>query len=818
MDSSKKYRRGSLLPGIHRRAADPDLRGGISSMMRYGYFDDSKKEYIIDNPNTPMSWVNYLGTSEYCGIISNNASGYGFHKSPKSARLLRFRFNSVPTDRPGRYVYIRDDQDGDYWSASWQPVGKPLDVYRTSCSHGLGYTKFESEYKGISSNYRVFVPIDKPVEIWELEVENKSDRDRELSLFTYAEWCFWDMNQDLSNFQYILYTCRMGYANDIVDYSIRLWPISEPKGFMASTLPVASFETDRDEFIGRYRHEGTPAAVEKGSCANTIAVGGNPCASVQNKIVLKPGEKKYAVYVVGVGDAKTFGAECKKLYSDRANVEREFARVQEYWRDRLGKYTCETPSALVNSMVNVWNQYQCQTTFNWSRSASFNEAGGRDGLGYRDTNQDTLGVMHSIPELCREKLVELLKGQISDGSAMHGLQPLTWSQGQHNVPPAEHIFSDDHLWLLLSVPAYIKETGDMAFLKESIPYCDKDEATVFEHLKAALDFSWGKRGPHGLLLGLAADWNDCINLKGKGESIWSTFLYYRALAEFIELADRAGRSAEAQKYREYLAEIAAKLDQYAWDGDWFLRGYLDSGKKLGGQESEQCKIFINSQTWSVVSGAAEKEKGVRAMDSLKEYLATEHGIVKNFPAYREPDTEIGAITSFPPGLKENAGIFCHANTWAVVAECMLGRGDRAFEFYLSFLPAAKNDNADLYTMEPYVYSQFITGKEHPYKFGRARNSWLTGTASWSFVAISQYILGIRASYDGLVIDPCIPHEWDGFKATRQFRGKRFDIEVKNPDRICKGVASLTVNGQKFEGCLIPHGVMKDVNKVEVVLG
>lgn len=786
--------------------------------MRYGYFDDRSREYVIENPNTPMSWVNYLGTSEYCGIISNNASGYGFYKSAKSSRLMRFRFNSIPMDRPGRYVYIRDNGDGDYWSASWQPVGKPLETFKTNCSHGLGYTRFDSEYKGIKSNYRVFVPVDKPVEIWELELENKSDRDRELSLFTYAEWCFWDMNQDLTNFQYILYTCRMGYENDIVDYSIRLWPVTEPKGFMASVLPVESFETDRDEFIGRYRHEGTPIAVEKGSCANTIAVGGNPCASVQNRIVLKPGEKRYAVYIVGVGDAKTFGMECKKLYSDRKNVDKEFDKVQAYWSRRLEKYKCVTPSARVNSMVNVWNQYQCQTTFNWSRSASFNEAGGRDGLGYRDSIQDTLGVMHSIPELCKNKLKDLLTGQISTGAAMHSVQPLTWKQGPHNVPPDAHIFSDDHLWLLLAIPAYIKETGDTAFLDMVVPYCDKDEDTVYDHLKRALEFSWSKRGPHGLLLGLAADWNDCINLKGKGESIWSTFLFFRGLVEFITLALRLGRQADSSHFSSYRAETVKILEGCAWDGKWFLRGYLDSGKKLGGQESEQCRIFINSQTWSVLSGAADEKKGTQAMDSLKEFLATEHGIVKNFPAYREPDTEIGAITSFPPGLKENAGIFCHSNTWAVVAECILGRGDRAFEFYESFLPAAKNDNVDLYTMEPYVYSQFITGKEHPYKFGRARNSWLTGTASWSFVAISQYILGIRADYDGLIVDPCIPHDWDGFEVTREFRDKSFNIIVKNPSKVCKGVAGMTVNGETVSGNMIPVGMMKQVNSVVVTLG
>lgn len=786
--------------------------------MKYGFFNDASKEYVIDNPNTPMSWANYLGTSEYCGIISNNASGYGFYKSAKTSRLTRFRFNSIPMDRPGRYVYLRDNSDGDYWSLSWQPVGKPLDQYKSKCCHGLGYTRFESEYKGIKSNYKVFVPIDKPVEVWEVEIENTTNEDKELSLFTYAEWCFWDMNQDLTNFQYILYTCRMSCENDIVDYSIRLWPINEPKGFMASTLPVESFDTDRDEFIGRYRHEGTPIAVESGKCSNSVAVGGNPCGSVQNIIKLKPGEKKRAVYIIGIGNAKTFGVECKKYYSKQENVDADFKKVVQYWDERLSSYKCNTPSELVNSMVNVWNQYQCHNTFNWSRSASFNEAGGRDGLGYRDTNQDTLGVLHSISDLVKDKLMDLLIGQLSNGSAMHGLQPLSWEQGEHNVPPDAHIFSDDHLWLLLSIPAYIKETGDFEFLDQIVPYCDKDEASVYDHMKMAMEFSHSKRGPHGLLLGLAADWNDCINLKGKGESIWSTFLYYKGMVEFLELAKKINKTEDIKFYTKYLEEITDSINKYTWDGKWYLRGYLDSGKKLGGQESEQSKIFINSQTWSVMSGAADEAKGTRAMDSLKDLLATEHGIVKNFPAYREPVEEIGAITSFPPGLKENAGIFCHSNTWAIIAECLLGRGDRAFEYYLSFLPAAKNEDADTYTMEPYVYSQFITGKEHPNKFGRARNSWLTGTASWSFVAISQYILGVRADYDGLMIDPCIPKDWDKFDVVREFRGKKFEISVSNPKKVSKNVAKLIVNGEEIVGNIIPLDIMKDSNKVEVLLG
>ncbi len=786
--------------------------------MRYGYFDNEKREYVIDKPDTPMSWVNYLGTEDYCGIISNNASGYGFNKSAKTGRMLRFRFNSIPMDRPGRYIYIRDNEDGDYWSASWQPVAKSLEEYKTVCRHGMGYTRFESEYKGIKSNYRVFVPIDKPIEFWEVELENTASRERDISIFPYAEWCFWYMDQDLTNFQYILYTCDLSFENDIIDYSIKFVSEECPKAFMTSSLPVQSFDTDRDVFIGNYNSESNPAAVANGKCFNSIALGGNPCASVQNRISLKPGEKKYALYIVGIGNAKTFGAECKSIYSDRKKVDEEFERVQDYWNKRLSGYKCSTPSDEINTMVNIWNQYQSHTTYNWSRSASFNEAGGRDGLGYRDTNQDTLGVVHSIPEQVKGKLTDLLKGQMSKGAALHGFQPMEWEQALSNDAPDSEIFSDDHLWLLISIPAYIKETGDMEFLDAVIPYCDKGEDTVYDHMKKALEFSWSKRGPHGLLLGMRADWNDCINLKGKGESIWSTFLYYKCLEEMVDLSVRLNKTEDAEHFSKYKKEIKKNIDEYAWDGKWFLRGYLDSGKKLGGQESDQSKIFINSQTWSVVSGAVSREKGLSAMDSLKEFLATEHGIVKNYPAYRKYDPEIGAITSFPPSLKENAGIFCHSNTWAVIAEALLGRGDRAYEFYRSYLPAAKNDNADLYTMEPYVYSQFITGKEHPYHFGRARNSWLTGTSSWSFVAVSQYILGVRAEYDGLKVDPCIPSVWNKFEVTRHYRGATYVINVSNPDRVSKGIKELTIDGNKVEGNILPACKDGKEHIVNVVMG
>jgi len=785
--------------------------------MRYGTFDDEHREYVIHRPDTPASWVNYLGVGDYCGIISNNAAGYGFHRSASRARLTRFRFNSVPTDRPGRYVYLRDEDDGDYWSATWQPVGKPLDAYRCECRHGLGYTRFAGEYAGIRTRFRVFVPVDEPVEVWEVEVENASDRPRELSLFAYVEWCFWEMRQDLTNFQYILYTCRMGFADDTVDYSIRLWPFREPKGFLTSVLPVTSFDTDRDAFVGRYRHEGQPAAVERGECFGSIALGGTPCGAVQNRIRLAPGQTRRAAYVVGVGDAKALGRQCRAKYADPAAAEAELARLRNYWDERLRRFRCRTPSPELNSMVNVWNAAQCHTTFHWSRSASFNEAGGRDGLGYRDSHQDTLGVVHAVPAAVRARLVQLLGAQHAQGSAMHHVPPGELEPGPGNVQ--DRIYSDDHLWCLLSVPAYLKETGDFALLDERVPYADAGAGPVWEHLVRALEFSWSHRGPHGLCLGLAADWNDCLNLTGNGESTFTTFLFCRGLREMMALAERLGRGEDKARFGAWWMAMDEAVRTHAWDGQWFLRGYLDDGRKIGARDSRQATLFLNAQTWAVICGAGTNPDWWRGgMDRVHERLATEHGVVLNDPAYREHDALIGAVTCFPPGLKENGGIFCHAATWSVLAEGMLGRGDEAFRLYRSFLPAAKGDAADLYAAEPYVYAQFITGKEHPYHFGRARNSWLTGTAAWAFAAVTQYLLGVRADYDGLVVDPSIPSEWDGFEAERVYRGATYRIRVTNPAHVCHGVVSVTAAGRPVEGTLLPVAGAGETVDVEVVLG
>lgn len=773
--------------------------------MRYGYFDDEKQEYVVERPDTPASWVNYLGTDEYCAIVSNNASGYGFHKSPKSGRLLRFRFNSIPMDRPGRYFYLKDADDGDIWSVTWQPVAKPFkkagkpqaaDEADYQCAHSPGVSRFTCKYKGIEAEVRAFVPSGASAEVWSLTLKN-GDQKRTLDLFGYVEWCFWHIQQDAMNFQYILYTCRMGEADGIIDYSLRLWPMEEPKGYFASTAKVDSFDTDRDVFLGNYRHEGQPIAVENGRCSGSRAVGGTPCGALHHRIELEPGEIKEITFIAGVGDAQTEGRQMRARFREPGAVDTAIAEVRAYWAERLGAIKLETPDPAINSMGNIWNQVQCHTTFNWSRSASFNEAGGRDGLGFRDSCQDVLGVVHAIAPQVKLKLTDLLRAQHSYGAAMHHVQPLTWTQGTHNITLPH--FSDDHLWLLLAVPAYLRETGDSSFLNEVVEYADKGSGTVYEHLLRAIEYSLSQLGPHGLCLGLAADWNDCLNLKGRGETIFSTFLLLRAIRELLTVLEvfptaSVDCASDISKLNEARDRVLASISEHGWDGEWFLRGYVDSGTKLGSKESKGSTIFLNAQSWAVLSGAADKERLLQAMDSLHEHLATEHGAVLNSPSYVDHDAEVGAITTFPGGLKENGGIFCHANTWPVVAEAMLGRGDHAYRLFRAFLPAAKNESADLYSMEPYAYAQFIVGKDHPDKFGRARNSWLTGTATWAFVALSQYLLGVRADYSGLVIDPQGPSEWESYRVTRVFRGATYRIKVTGSGAI----SSASIDGKAIE--------------------
>ncbi|MBN2190563.1 MAG: glycosyl transferase [Candidatus Aureabacteria bacterium] len=782
--------------------------------MQFGFFDDKNREYVITRPDTPAPWINYLGASDYCAIISNNAGGYSFSQSPKSGRILRFRFNNIPEDRPGRYIYIRDRKDGDYWSVSWQPVAKPLREFKTECRHGLGYTKISSFYRGIGAQVTYFVPEKKRCEVWALEIENKSDKRRELDIFSYAEFCLWNSELDMKDYQYILYTAKTCFRGGLIDYRLQFGDGSLKKAFFGSTGKTEGFDSVRESFVGQYRSEKNPVAVEKGYCLSSSQEGGNPCGSLQVRMTLEPGESKRVNFVMGEVNSPGDGSRAIRYFKKKNSVEKELEKISKLWSKKLSAMQCSTGIKAFDTMFNIWNQYQCHTTFSWSRSASYIEAGGRDGLGYRDSLQDILGVVHSIPERVRARLVELLKAQTSKGCAFHHIQPLTMKTGGGSFPDRGAIYSDDHLWLGIAVGAYVKETGDRKFLFQNIPYIDKGAASVYSHLLKSVDFSLNNLGPRGLCLGLAADWNDCINLYGKGQSVWSSMLLVRSLDEIIQLAGYAGKKADAMKLKKLKRKISDRINRVAWDGKWYLRAYVDSGRKVGSSSCREGKIFVNPQSWAVMSGVAEPGKARLCLASVSRYLNTKFGIRLLAPAYAKYDREIGSITSFPKGLKENAGIFCHANPWVVIAECIMKNPERAFKYCYNILPGAYNSDSDKRKAEPYVYSQFTTGKENG-NFGQTKNPWLTGTAAWCFIASAAYILGVRPDFDGLVVDPCIPLKMKKVNVKRYFRGALYDIHVERR----KGLTSsrTLLNGSELKGIKIPLQKKGSKNKVFVFL-
>ncbi|MDD5644926.1 MAG: glycosyl transferase [bacterium] len=778
--------------------------------MKFGFFDDETREYVITKPDTPAPWINYLGASDYCAIISNNAGGYSFSRSPKSGRILRFRFNNIPEDRPGRYIYIRDKKDGDYWSVSWQPVGKPLEKFKTECRHGLGYTKIASMYKDIYAETTYFVPKNKRCEVWSLKVENKSGKRRKIDVFSYAEFCFWNSELDMKDYQYILYTSKTRFCGDLIDYRLQFGDGKSKEAFFGSTGNVKGFDSVREAFIGQYRSEKNPLAVERGACSSSAQEGGNPCGSLHIGIELKPGESKRVNFVLGEVNSAGEGRKIIRYFRKNDSLKRELEEIRKMWEKKLGAVQCLTGIKEFDTMFNIWNQYQCHTTFNWSRSASYIEAGGRDGLGYRDSLQDILGVVHSIPAKVRTRLLELLKGQTSMGCAFHHIQPLSMVTGEGALPVKGSVYSDDHLWLGIAVGAYIKETGDKNFLLEDVPYIDKGSASVYGHLLKSVEFSLNNVGPHGLCLGLAADWNDCINLYGRGESVWSTILLVKAMDEIMQLADYLGKKADALRLKKIKQKISGGINRVAWDGKWYLRAYVNSGRKVGASSCGEGKIFVNPQSWAVMSGIADGGKAKFCMDSVYKYLNTEFGIRLLSPAYSKYDREIGSITSFPRGLKENAGIFCHANPWVIIAECIMKNSTRAFEYCRNILPSAYNSSSDRRKAEPYVYSQFTTGKENG-NFGQTKNPWLTGTAAWCFVASANYILGIRPDFDGLVVDPCIPPEMKGFTVKRYFRGALYDIRVKKIRGSARPV--MLLNGKGLKSNRIPLQKKGSKNKI-----
>lgn len=817
--------------------------------MQYGHFDDAAREYVITRPDTPRSWSNYLGSRLYGGIITQGAGGYSFYKSGGQGRVTRFRFNGVPQDEPGRFVYLRDDADGDFWSASWQPVGKPLQgrdgdeedaagnpTQASSVRHGLGYSIFHSSYRGIDSEATFFIPQGQAFEYWSVKVTNTTAKPRTVSVFSYAELSNeWNYRQDLENLQYSQYVvvCRMKNGmihrlNSTRTHTSELW-------FGMAGADAAGFDTDRDAFLGSYRTQSAPIALERGYCSGSETTGDNACSTIQAKLELAPGETRQVIYMMGVGapdasweDADGVllpkGREIMTTFGTPEAVDRELAAIRSEWLDYLAPLQIATPDEQMNSMINVWHAYQTHMTFNWSRGVSLIEAGDRDGLGYRDTVQDMLAVIHAIPEAVRERLDMILTGQTAEGGAMPLVRPWAHRPGHEATPTLEQYRSDDPLWLPITVANFVYETGDTGYLDTVLPYADHGEATVFEHLKQAIQFSLNHLGNNGLVQGLQADWNDCLQFGTTGESMFSTFLMANGVRVIAELADQSGRHDDAEWARSVLDGLEPVLEN-AWDGGWYIRGISSTGAKLGSDSLDEGKIYLESNVWAAISQTVPEARAIGAMDSVYERLSTEHGVALCAPAHTKEVPGVGlSLLVFPPGHKENGGIFCHANAWTVVAEGILGRGDRAYEYYRGFLPAGYNDLAEIRQVEPYVYSQFVHGPESP-RFGQARNPWLTGTASWAYVGVTQYILGVRAELDGLRIDPCLPEGWNGYQVMRRFRGMNLTINVVNVDGLATGVSSVTIDGVEVapfddgkRGALVPIEALADGDVLTVTMG
>lgn len=780
--------------------------------MKYGHFDEEKKEFVITRPDTPLPWINYLGAEEYCALMSNTAGGYSFYRDPKERRITRYRYNNVPMDRGGRYIYVRDNQSKDYWSLSWQPVMK-LDKYE--CRHGIGYTTIKSEYAGVETKTTYFVPLGENLEIWMTEVKAKKARD--LSLYPFVEFCLWDALNDMTDYQYNLNIGQTEFKNGIIYHLSRYRVNHDVVSFLACTNATPKgFDSQRRDFIGNYGDFSNPRAVVEGKMNNSIACGWSPVGALQIPCKLKAGETKTFIFVLGFSEDIKEPAKKIKKFSKKSVVEKELARLAAYWEKDLSKFSVQTPDQDLNLMANVWNQYQCRTTFNWSRSASYYESGIGRGMGFRDSNQDTLGFVHIIPAKVKARIKDLAATQLPDGSAYHQYSPLT-----KKANPSDHKYGDDHLWLIYSTAGYLKETGDLDFLKEKVPFAGKDSGTMYEHLARAIEFSLKNIGPHGLPKILFADWNDCLNLdqgKGKAESVMVAQMLVGAAYEMAKIAELIGRPADVKKYTEIAEKMKATINKKSWDGEWYVRAYTDQSEPVGSKKCAEGKIYLETQAWAVLSGTADETRGKQALDSVHKYLATEHGIQVMTPPYSKFYWQYGSIGVYPGGLKENGGIFCHPNPWAMIAECMLGRGDRAYEYYRAILPAARNKIADLHKTEPYVYCQMIAGKYHQ-DFGEGKNSWLTGAACWNFVAVSQYILGVRADYKGLLIDPCIPKDWKGFSVKRTFRGSDYYITVRNPQRVNKGVKKVVFDGHTLLSNLLPADPKGGKeHHVEVIMG
>ncbi|GAA0134077.1 glycosyl transferase [Paenibacillus sp. YSY-4.3] len=811
--------------------------------MKFGKFDDQRKEYVINTPKTPYPWINYLGNEEFFGLISNTAGGYTFYRDARLRRITRYRYNNIPLDTGGRYYYLYDN--GDFWTPGWMPVKRELDFYE--CRHGLGYTSITGERNGISVTQLAFVPLGYQGEVHRLTVKNTSSEAKNVSLFSFAEFCLWNAQDDMTNFQRNLSTGEVEVQDSVIYHKTEYRERRNHYAFYSVNRRIDGFDTDRESFVGLYNGLHEPQVVTAGKATNSIASGWSPIGSHEIKLSLAPGEEQSLIFILGyveneedekweapgIINKKPALAMIEQFATDE-DVDRAMQELASYWDGLLSKYQIQSDDDKLNRMVNIWNPYQCMVTFNMSRSASYFESGIGRGMGFRDSNQDLLGFVHQIPERARERILDIAATQFEDGSAYHQYQPLT-KKGNNEVGSG---FNDDPLWLILGTSAYIKETGDMSILDEQVPFDSNPDntATLFEHLKRSYYHVINNLGPHGLPLIGRADWNDCLNLncfsKEPGESFQTTANIEGRVAEsvfiaglfvfvgpdFVKLCRLRGLEEEAGEAAAHMETMRTTTLEHGFDGDWFLRAYDHYGEKIGSKENEEGQIFIEPQGICVMAGiGVEEGLAQKAMTSVEKRLDTKYGIVLQQPPYSKYYLNLGEISSYPPGYKENAGIFCHNNPWIMIGETVLGNGDRAFEIYSKIAPAYLEEISDIHRTEPYVYSQMIAGKD-AVNHGEAKNSWLTGTAAWNYVAITQAILGIQPEFDGLKLDPCIPSSWNGLQVTRVFRGDTFEISIKNPSHVSKGVKSITIDGKAIEGNVIAPIGDGRTHQVEVVLG
>ena len=806
----------------------------------FGYFDDGNREYVITDPKTPWPWINYLGNEDFFSLISNTAGGYSFYKDAKFRRITRYRYNNVPMDNGGRYFYINDN--GTVWSPGWKPCKTPLDFYE--CRHGMSYTRITGAKDGIQASVLFFVPLHTWAEVQKLTLTNTSDQTRKFKLYSFAEWCLWNAATDMENFQRNFSTGEVEVDGSVIYHKTEYKERRNHYAFYSVNTPVDGFDTDRETFIGLYNEFRDPQQVMEGICGNSIAHGWSPIASHYIEVELAPGESKDYVFMLGYvenAQEEKFADETPGLLHSGSSpvinkakaqaliasfdtvekVDAAFAELKIYWDALLSVYSVKSPEEKLDRMVNIWNQYQCMVTFNMSRSASFFESGIGRGMGFRDSNQDLVGFVHQIPERARERIIDIASTQFPDGGCYHQYQPLT-KRGNNDIGGG---FNDDPMWLIFGTVAYIKETGDFTILDEPVPFDNEpgSEVSLMEHLRVSFNHVVENLGPHMLPLIGRADWNDCLNLNcfswdpnesfqttenktegSKAESLMIAGLFVVCGRDYVELCAKVGLAQEAERAQKLVDDMVEAVKKHGWDGEWYLRAYDYFGRKVGSHENEEGQIFIESQGWCTMAGIGLEEGMVqKALDSVKERLDCEHGIVLNNPAFTKYLVEYGEISSYPAGYKENAGIFCHNNPWVIIGETVLGRGDYAWDYYRKICPSYTEENSALHKVEPYVYSQMIAGKDAA-RPGEAKNSWLTGTAAWNWYAITQYILGIKPSYGGIEIDPCICSEWKEYKVTRRFRGSVYEITVKNPDGVCKGVREILLDGQPLNGNVVPQ--------------